>query len=945
MARTLSFLVAAASLAGCGGQLFLPESVIREDPSTKPCTVFNPQGACPEGLQCCSGVCDQTCDSWQCSCQSGEACVGGVCSAIDPADLCSIPNKLDGLCPWPEVCVGGTCVPISGSCGCEPELACVAGVCRAIEPGEACAPEKLDGLCPDGEVCMDGACVALNNACTPGNPNGLCPTGASCTGGRCVPIDRPCSAQALDGQCPSCYQCVAPGRCELLECTEAPSCACPNAGEYCDAGTCKPFACGPTHLDGECPEGQFCCTEGRCVDDRACCSPADCTDAGNVCSPCDNRCIPEGVCTCDDDCPDYYECESPVCVRDLDCAANGDADCLAEEYCDSNKTCRGDETCDEQADCDLQGLTDTFCAACKVCLSPGQCCETSDCTEPNEYCSFRNNCLVPPACDTTDDCGPASFCNSGTCELTGDDCTANGPSSCVAVGGNTVWCCPGDRTCCDQGERCSPEGKCIPDGRCVNDADCYPSYFTCDRGTYTCVPIESCTGGGCPEGQTCSEAGGCIPDDGTCAADKDCPNGEVCNALWQCEPAIGCDSQGFVEATKVPPNMLVVLDRSGSMNECLPCPPEEEECVAQPGCAWDSANSECDDICSDQATNKTDCLGIAGCGWTGSSCLPGITRFDTAAEAIESVLTAWETEIRFGLSLYPGVVGCDVGCSYACNWRSDACNSCGANPGTHDVRVGADTSAAITTAIAGTAPGGATPTAPTLREVQKERDKFGLPLTDDPIVRNNYVLLVTDGDANNGGTDNECSLGTSQADLVNCAINRLHVDEVPVETFVVGFAFGGNPSNLNCHAYYGGTARTDLCPGINASNCSSYDGTCYYPADNEAELVNAMTDIVGSVTSCDYLLSKDPSDEDFLSVYLYHQCHELSVDTCEAKPGCQKVDSTCIGDPVRVEKGDNGWEYDKDSNQVKFLGDSCATVQAGGVVPVVILGCETGEGV
>ncbi len=73
----------------------------------------------------------------------------------------------------------------------------------------------------------------------------------------------------------------------------------------------------------------------------------------------------------------------------------------------------------------------------------------------------------------------------------------------------------------------------------------------------TCQPI-------CPSPQVCSKAGTCI-DPGTCAVNEDCDSGKVCDAGSKtCIPGGGCGATKLV-AEQIPPNFLLVLDRSCSM--------------------------------------------------------------------------------------------------------------------------------------------------------------------------------------------------------------------------------------------------------------------------------------------------------------------------------------------------------------------------------------------
>jgi hypothetical protein len=78
-------------------------------------------------------------------------------------------------------------------------------------------------------------------------------------------------------------------------------------------------------------------------------------------------------------------------------------------------------------------------------------------------------------------------------------------------------------------------------------------------GTFGCDPA-------CAAPQVCSAANVCI-DQGTCAVDADCEVGTVCElASKLCVPGGGCGAQE-AKAEGIPPNMLVVLDRSCSMTQ------------------------------------------------------------------------------------------------------------------------------------------------------------------------------------------------------------------------------------------------------------------------------------------------------------------------------------------------------------------------------------------
>jgi len=116
-------------------------------------------------------------------------------------------------------------------------------------------------------------------------------------------------------------------------------------------------------------------------------------------------------------------------------------------------------------------------------------------------------------------------------------------------------------------------------------------------GTFGCNPA-------CIPPQVCSAAGSCI-DSGTCAADGDCMPGMKCDPETKsCTPGGGCGAQE-AKVDTIPPNMLVVLDRSCSMTSAV-----------------------------------------------GSS-----TKWDIAVAAINKMTTDYKDKIRFGLTLFPDLTG------------------------------------------------------------------------------------------------------------------------------------------------------------------------------------------------------------------------------------------------------------------------------------------------
>lgn len=856
-------------------------------------------------------------------CDDGETCVLGECIVQPP--VCSL-HALTGRCPAERECSNGVCVPEGETwCECTEEQGCVGGECFDIsDPDHVCSDLHLDGVCPNDEVCTAGHCVPcqVGFACASDRLDGCCAAGASCDGGFCVPIeDRPCSPTEPNGLCPAGQACLAPGECQPVPCSlDDPDGACP-ADEFCNAGTCEPLPCSPGHVEGTCPEGEFCSGAGECLTEGECAVAQDCTTFGDFCSV-TGVCLPPGECGADEDCQLHDACVLGECTRDYTCA--GDPDCFPSEHCVTGGTCMPDGQCAADADCALA----ESCSSTGMCIPEGTCLVDDDC-DAAQYCNTQRLCIPDGGCGITADCPPGHACDTGACVLSGTTCTLNDPPD------------------CEEGQRCSAAGSCIEDGQCVDATDCAPGLACID---YLCSGLPTCSSSDeCEPGFYCSFAGGCLPD-ATCGDDGDCDlgSGEVCTALFECAIGEACGSTEF-QASLVPPNMLIVLDRSGSMS----------------GCDTDS-----------------------------------VTRWLEAVDAIDQVTLDHQDKIRFGLASYPlmcpGTTDvCSSTCDAQCQSNCGGSNNC--QPGSVDVTVGENTRTNIVNSLSSNFPGGYTPTGPTLRAVAANPTAFGLPDPADPIVRDNYVLLVTDGEPNCDTTD--------AVIRVNGAIESLRNLNPSVTTFVVGFSFDPVSATLNCNAVFGGTSRCDTavtegtcsgqpsCPALvlpnlgascsansdcasnecengECSKCNSNSdcgtggdcsrpaacahdycttgGTpaqqgcdvpscslrtctcngssttaCYYEADNAQSLSDQFDLIVGQVASCTYALDDAPPDADLLFVYLDDGTLPLV---------------SIPRDPTHQDR----WDVDATLTRITFYGPACDLVKSGAVTPRIIYGCDIG---
>ncbi|HJL14676.1 MAG TPA: VWA domain-containing protein [Sandaracinaceae bacterium LLY-WYZ-13_1] len=172
-------------------------------------------------------------------------------------------------------------------------------------------------------------------------------------------------------------------------------------------------------------------------------------------------------------------------------------------------------------------------------------------------------------------------CDASLTPRPGDDGGGDGE---MRDGGPTGGVCDPAAPDCPAGQRCSAASVCIPEGTCRLDADCAGA-TTCGAGSRECL------------------------GEGACRAEGDCPDGQTCDlATETCEIGGECGTSEF-EITRLAPNVMILLDRSGSMD------------------------------------NDVD----------------GRTRWAVAKEAITTVTGAFGAEIRFGLATYSSCTG--DGCS------------------------------------------------------------------------------------------------------------------------------------------------------------------------------------------------------------------------------------------------------------------------------------------
>lgn len=325
-------------------------------------------------------------------------------------------------------------------------------------------------------------------------------------------------------------------------------------------------------------------------------------------------------------------------------------------------------------------------------------------------------------------------------------------------------------------------------------------------------------------------------------------------------------SQFNVERT--PPNVMVVLDRSGSMMKNV-----AGQCVIPSS------------ICATPAA--------------------GSSRWSIAKAALDTVIGTTEQDIAWGMKMYPTCkhpVG--NGNPYLCEFPAGTRNACAIEG--LETKPAIKQQALISTAIGRETPSqdsGATPTAPAvtaaiqlLKGIQTNNPKF--------------MLLVTDGEPNcdiyTGGncppaTDcSHCPVGTP-CDSINGSMASIRAVQdaaaAGIPVFVLGFAIPDPGANNPAHTTLNAMAVAGGRPVVNNATYK------YYNADDQASLMKALNEIAASTVSCTFALDEPPAVDAVAFV---------TVDN-----------RTLPIDPM------DGWSFGSGRNSIIFNGTACARLKAG----------------
>ena len=235
-------------------------------------------------------------------------------------------------------------------------------------------------------------------------------------------------------------------------------------------------------------------------------------------------------------------------------------------------------------------------------------------------------------------------------------------------------------------------------------------------------------------------------------------------------------------------------------------------------------------------------------------------RWQPSVSAIKSVTEQLQSQIAFGLAMFPAPPpdpSMVIGDAFNCFTAPDpqAClnminlQACAA--GGIITPIAIDNAGPIAQELDRTIPGGGTPTPETLAMLV---DAFAnQSVGPDQDVRLKYVLLVTDGQptcpAGNG-----MDVTPADVDASNAAVDALTA--AGVKTYVIGYDTMGAENAMLAQVLDGFAQR------------GGTDRTTHIPVEDEATLLSALQGIASELVSCTYVLDTAPSRADFVLVKL-----------------------------------------------------------------------------
>ena len=296
---------------------------------------------------------------------------------------------------------------------------------------------------------------------------------------------------------------------------------------------------------------------------------------------------------------------------------------------------------------------------------------------------------------------------------------------------------------------------------------------------------------------------------------------------------MNCGEENFL-LEAVPPNVMLVLDRSGSMADNF----------------WDGDNN---------------------------AATADVTRWNSLFNVVDSVVTSFNTDINFGAQYFPSDSAQDA-------YGAPAC-MVDVSP---EVPVDIMNAEAILASLAPADIGdlmGATPATAGVESALAHLRSL------DPDV-DRFVILVTDGAANCGA---DSDLSTCPA--VGCELMETYDDRLPqvvaeafddegIPTFVVGIDV--NPTAGVQGVGNDGQPEADTYLRLNdvavAGGRPLDDAAKFFNAQNELELQSALDQIAGQVVSCTLPLADEPLSPAFVEIEIAGMLWDR-IDDCTTEDG------------------------------------------------------------
>lgn len=250
-----------------------------------------------------------------------------------------------------------------------------------------------------------------------------------------------------------------------------------------------------------------------------------------------------------------------------------------------------------------------------------------------------------------------------------------------------------------------------------------------------------------------------------------------------------------------------------------------------------------------------------------------VDRWSGSVNGVKSITKQLDTLIQFGLMTFPSDSDCAAGAV--------------------KVGIGAGTSGAISTALAGVQPKGNTPTTDSLKAAHQALN--ALVLAPDQLPRAKYVVLVTDGEPN-------CRPGELQAVLacgtnLGCITTEVQKTQEEAAAAVTAMAQDGIKTYVLGYQTEGAMGLDQL------AQAGDTGDTKHRAVENETALLEEFQRIATKAVSCDFVLEQAPSDPKFVLV---------QVDGKQLN----------LGQP-------NGWSLSADGRRITVEGSACASLQDG----------------